>query len=206
MAAGEGATLSVWSQDAQGLAGCRADTAQYHLTSPVLSALCWLLQLLALIVWRLLHLPVPFKPCCCPGDTSVWLGVQDPSVTLPCCALGFLDELFVECMNEPSPPCLEQTHLLCTFAPTSFSALSTSCLNSTCAQPTGFSRSHRQASLSPSLLSGLSASLLLRSHHPLSWLLSADHSPPSFISAFFRICFFPYCSPPCGLNEARGTQ
>lgn len=50
MAVGEGATLSVWSQDAQGLAGCRADTAQYHLTSPVLSALCWLLQLLALIV------------------------------------------------------------------------------------------------------------------------------------------------------------
>lgn len=47
MAAGEGGTLSVWCQDAL---WARQDTAQHHLTSPVLSALCWLLQLLALIV------------------------------------------------------------------------------------------------------------------------------------------------------------
>ena len=105
-----GATLSIWLQEkeAQGLMGCWADKAQPHPHQA--GPLRPLLASPATCPDPAMTSTPSHSPAWYPSDLPIalglhllWLGVQDPSVTLPSHTLGFLDKLFVECVNESSP-------------------------------------------------------------------------------------------------------
>lgn len=99
---------SGYRRKAQGLMGCSAEKAQPHPHQA--GPLHPLRASPATCPDPVMTSAPSHSPAWYPSDLPValglhllWLGVQEPSVTLPSCTLGFLDKLFVECVNESSP-------------------------------------------------------------------------------------------------------